>query len=512
MAPALANPQPSPPSARAFRQGLVLAAIFGVCGLAVGATGAIGEPSLGAAQLAGGGFLLAALITAARDWRAGLGMLVVIVLAEDSLRKALPGAPYAVSLGKDLLVAACYVSFFFNARQRRAVGAASGLERAGVYLPLLIWAAFVVMQAFNPHVPHWLVGFSGIRTWLVFTPLIVLLANTFRESDSADRVLRWIAYLAIPLVAVALLQNLYYDELPGFLADSAFAKFRSLESGEFVRYNESIFASPTLYALACVYQLCLVVGLLKVHRPPKQRVLLWISGYCTVMGAHLSGVRTGLLFAGVAVLALLPLLLFPRERREDGVSRRRPGLVIGGVVGLMLGAVLVGSMKETRAEAFWSSLEVSIIGERIEESVVATARREVPPLGFGTGSGGKSGQVMVLFGMPQMGNEHLEWGNLLVRYSYGPVGFWFGAFVLAWFMAGMLAVAVRNRQGRFASLRYALWIYLGAQMGWFLFKAYPVMENGTMVMMFWTTAGVILGLARLDERELAGGNAPLELQ
>src|SRR5690606_34908163 len=162
----------------------------------------------------------------------------------------------------------------------------------------------VVAQAFNPRVPHWLVGISGIRTWLVFVPLIVLLANTFRTSESAERVLRWIAYLAMPLFAVALLQNLFYDDLPAFLADSAFAKFRSLESGEFVRYNESIFASPTLYALACVYQLCLVVGLLKVHRPPGQRVLLWISGYCAVMGAHLSGVRTGLLFAGVAVLAM----------------------------------------------------------------------------------------------------------------------------------------------------------------------------------------------------------------
>jgi hypothetical protein len=40
-------------------------------------------------------------------------------------------------------------------------------------------------------------------------------------------------------------------------------------------------------------------------------------------------------------------------------------------------------------------------------------------------------------------------------------------------------------------------------MGWFLFKAYPVMENGTMVAMFWTSAGLIIGLGRLDEREAA---------
>ena len=90
---------------------------------------------------------------------------------------------------------------------------------------------------------------------------------------------------------------------------------------------------------------------------------------------------------------------------------------------------------------------------------------------------------------------------MLVRYSFGPVGSWLGAILLAWLMLALFVIAWCNRTGRFAALRFTLWVYLAAQMGWFIFKAYPVMENGTMVIMFWTTAGLVLGLARLDEQQ-----------
>jgi len=486
----------------AFRNGLVLCVVLAVFGALVGAIGLAGGGTEGAARAAGAGFLIGAVITAARDWRAGLGLLIIMVLAEDSLRKALPGTPYSISLGKDILVAVCYLSFLFKPRDRVGVRGMSRGERIGLYTPLVLWATFVILEAFNPRLPHILVGVSGIRTWLLFVPLLGLAANAFRDGDTADRVMRWLAYLAIPLTGVALIQNLYYDDLPLFLANSAFAKFRGLESGANVRYNESIFASPTLYSLVCVFQLCLVVGLLKIPRPRRQSMLLWASGYCAVMGAHLSGVRTGLLFCGVAVLALLPLILVRHERVRHGLARR-PGLILGGLVGLMIGALLVGSMKPTRAEAFWTSLEVNIIGDRMDESVSHVRVHPTPPLGYGTGSAGKSGQVMTLLGRPAMGFENVEWGNLLVRHSFGPVGMWFGAGLLGWMLLGLLRIAWRNRNGRFAPLRFALWVYVCAQMSWFLFKAYPVMENGTMLVMFWSSVGLIVCLGRLDERDQA---------
>lgn len=490
-----------------IRTGLFLAGSLAAVGALLGGA-ASGQASSQALTWGGGGFVLGAVIAAMLDWRVGLILLGMIALGEDSVRKALPDAPYTVTLGKDFVVAACYASFLFKpnlrAGQRR-----DPRERMFVLVPILIWGAFVILQVWNPRVPHILVGISGVRTWLLFVPVLWLVATMFREPGLSDKLLRWVAYLSIPMSIVALLQNSYYHELPLFLANSAFAKYHTLESGTPIRYVESVFATPTMYALVCVFHLCLCVGLLKSPRPRRQQVLLWIAGYCAVMGAHLSGVRTGLMFVLVALLAMMPVMLYRRTVASPGAWLRRPGLAAGGLIGLMVGAGLVASMKPARFESFRTAFEVNIVGERMEQAVEGGKILESGALGLGTGTGGKSGNVMLLIGQPSPSEENLEWGTALIGHCYGYVGKWLGGLLLAWLMGGLLALAMTTREGRFAPLRYTLWVYLGAQMGWFLYKAYPVMENASMVLLFWSSVGLIIGLTRSDSEVVAraGGSA-----
>jgi hypothetical protein len=217
------------------------------------------------------------------------------------------------------------------------------------------------------------------------------------------------------------------------------------------------------------------------------------------MSAHLSGIRTGLLFCAVAVLTCLPLILYRFEKAPGQPRRRRPGLILGGVVGLLLGGLLVGMMEGNRAEAFWTSIQPEIVEQRMDTAIAVTDDFGGGLLGNGTGSAGKSGRVMNLFGQPSPGNESVEWGTALVRYSYGVVGMWLGAILGLAALFGLMRVATMNRDARFACVRYTLWIYIGAQLSWFLFKAYPVLENGTMGVLYWASAGLIIGLRRLDE-------------
>lgn len=452
----------------------------------------------------GGGFVIGAVISALLDWRVGLILLGMLALGEDSVRKALPNAPYTVTLGKDLVVAACYISFITKASLRRGQYR-DHREYMYILVPILIWGAFVVLQVFNPRVPHILVGISGVRTWLLFVPVMYLVATMFRDANLADKLLRWGAYLAIPMVIVALLQNSYYHELPLFLANSAFAKYHTLESGTPLRYVESIFATPTMYALVCVFHLCLCVGLLKAPRPRRQQILLWISGYCAVMGAHLSGIRTGMMFVVLAVIGMMPLILYrftPTDTDTNPAApsrwRRRPGLIAGGVAGLLIGIALVASMKPARLESFSTSFDINILETRMVDSISGSKMLESGAMGLGTGSGGKSGNVMTLIGKPSPSEENLEWGTGLIGHCYGYVGKWLGAMIVAWLMGGLLLLALTARYGRHAPLRYAMWVYLCGQMGWFLFKAYPIMENASMLLLFWSSAGMIVGLTRVD--------------
>lgn len=486
-----------------LRRALAISAGVALIGTVIGALLWSGDPLLGSALGAGAGFLLGSIFAAFADWRIGLALLVVVLLGEDSLRKAVPNSPYWISLGKDLLIAACYLCYAFRPDLRRSLRPANSLEKWGVYVPILIWMSFVVLQAANPALPHLLVGISGIRTWLVYFPMMILMSNFFRHSDSADAFLRAMAYLAMPIFLLTMLQNSFYDDLPPFLRESAFRKIRTLESGGEVRYNESIFATPTLLALASVYQLCLVIGLLKIRRAGKQRILLWVSGYCAIMTAHLSGIRTGLSFCAIAVFTCMPLITYRFERRLGVPRNPRPGLILGGVIGLLAGAILVGFMTGNRAEAFWTSIQPEIVEQRMSVAIAVTDDFGGGLLGNGTGSAGKSSRVMNLFGQPATGNENVEWGTALVRYCFGEIGMWFGAFLGLWALFGLFRIATGQREARFAPIRYTLWIYIGAQLSWFLFKAYPVLENGTMGVLYWSSAGLILGLKRLDEKELA---------
>lgn len=479
-----------------------MSAVVALVGTFVGALSWNSNPLLGSALGAGAGFLLGAIVAAFADWRIGLALLVVLLVGEDSLRKAVPGSPYVISLGKDFLIVACYLCYALRPKLRRPLRPADNLEKWGIYVPILAWMCFVVLQAANPAVPNILVGISGIRTWVLYFPMMVLMSNFFRHSDSADAFLRAMAYLAIPVFALTMLQNSFYDDLPPFFRESAFRKIRTLESGGEVRYNESIFATPTLLALASVYQLCLVIGLLKIRRARKQRILLWVSGYCAIMSAHLSGIRTGLSFCAIAILTCLPLIMYRFEQRPGVPRRTRPGLLMGGVIGFLAGAVLVGSMTGNRAEAFWTSIQPEIVERRMDVAIAVTDDFGGGIMGNGTGSAGKSGRVMNLLGKPSPANENVEWGTALVRFSFGLVGMWLGALLGLWALFGLLRVAMANRESRFAPVRYTLWIYIGAQLSWFLFKAYPVLENGTMGVLYWSSAGLIIGLKRLDEREL----------
>ncbi len=486
---------------RTLGRALGVASIAGAIGAGAGAAVGGENLALGAALGAGAMLILVGAAVALADWRQGFLLLVFLVLAEDSLRKAVPGAPGWVNLGKDFVLAACYLGYWFSPIRNVRRQPMSARVRGLVLVPVFIWAAFVALQAFNPSVPHPLVGISGIRTWMLYVPVFWLAAAFFTDSETAHRSLNRITALALPFLVLCLLQNNFAESLPVFLSEGVFKRERSLEGGGWIGYNESFFASPTLYALICLFQLCLAIGLLKTDQSRRWTIVLWLSGYAAVAGAYLSGVRTSLALMAIAILALTPLMLLRKRITPEGNVQRRRGLLLGGLAGLLLGTLLVVNMGDLRQRAFWTSFDRDYVSERVTNSVGETGSFDGGLLGNGTGSAGASGRVMTLLGQPSPSEERAEYGITVISYSFGDVGLGLGLVLSVWFLFGLLQFAIAQRNGRFAPLRYCLWIYLGAQMAWYIFKAFPVLENGTMCLLFWSAAGLIIGLGRLDQQE-----------
>lgn len=476
----------------------LLAAFVGAC---AGAAITPDRVELGAALGAGAMVVLTGSMLALADWRQGFIVLMFLVLAEDSVRKGIPGAPGWINLAKDFVLLGCYLGYWFSPMRVEKREPMTARIRGMILLPIAIWCSFIIVQVFNPGLPHILMGISGIRTWMLYMPVFWLAAEYFRNSDRAQHALNRLAVLALPFLALCLLQNNFSDALPTFLREGVFKAERSLEGGGWIGYNESFFASPTLYALVCLFQLCLVIGLLKTVQTNRWTLLLWASGYAAVAGAYLSGVRTALALMLIAIACLTPLMLLRKRVTPDGQLVKRRGLLMGGLVGLLLGALLVVNMSDLRQRAFWTAFDPDNVNERVGFSIDRTEDFSGGALGNGTGSAGASGRVMTLLGMPNQGVESAEWGTTVISYSFGKVGLALGFIVVLWFLLGMLHYAIAYRNGRFAPLRYCLWVYLGAQLAWYLFKQFPVLENGTMQLLFWCSSGLIIGLYRLDMRE-----------
>lgn len=485
----------------ALRRALGFALLSALFGAAAGAAFTPDRVELGAALGAGAMIVLTGSMLALADWRQGFIVLMLLVLAEDSVRKGIPGAPGWINLAKDFVLLGCYLGYFFSPVKLERRQPMGSRIRALVLLPIGIWYGFVLLQVFNPGLPHLLMGVSGIRTWMLYMPVFWLTAEFFKTSDRAHHALNRLAVLALPFLALCLLQNNFSEQLPTFLREGVFKAERGLEGGGWIGYNESFFASPTLYALVCLFQLCLVIGLLKTDQTNRWTLLLWASGYAAVAGAYLSGVRTALALMLIAIACLTPLMLLRRRSLPDGRVVKRRGLLIGGLIGLLLGALLVVNMSDLRQRAFWTAFDPDNVNERVGYSIDRVEDFSGGAMGHGTGAAGASGRVMTLVGLPNSGVEHAEWGTTVISYSFGRIGLALGFVVVLWFLLGMLQYALAYRNGRFAPLRYCLWVYLGAQLSWYLFKAYPVLENGTMQLTFWCSAGLIIGLYRLDLRE-----------
>jgi hypothetical protein len=196
--------------------------------------------------------------------------------------------------------------------------------------------------------------------------------------------------------------------------------------------------------------------------------------------------------------------VYVHPRPGGGVEpRHRGGLLAGGVLGLMLGAALVGTMGAARTTALWTALSPAIVQERVDYAVAAPMSIESGLIGHGTGTAGASGRVMTLLGQPSASAEWVEWGTALIRYSFGEIGVVIGAITLIWLFFGLFALAFENRAMRFAPLRFALWVYLCGHMAWYLLKAFPILENGTMCLVFWSCVGALMGFARLDREAAA---------
>lgn len=140
----------------------------------------------------------------AQNWRVSVKTALIMVVIDGALRKwALPQASQLIYFLKDFILIGAYLSFYFAGfRSNKRFTVRNRTVEGLVYL-IAIWCLF---QAFNPALGSPIIGFFGIRNYLIYIPLMWMLPSLFRSEEELYKYLRTYLLLLIPVGLLAIAQ------------------------------------------------------------------------------------------------------------------------------------------------------------------------------------------------------------------------------------------------------------------------------------------------------------------
>jgi hypothetical protein len=313
-------------------------------------------------------------------WTWLLGLFVALIVVQGALRKwFLPGLATPLYVAKDvaLLGALALLS------ERRTLRLTAPLQRS--WLPLL-WGGFasvVVLQAFNLNVPSLAVGVLGIRSYLLYSILLLILPVVLEQVRRPKRLLLVISLtLIVPVLVLGIYQ--YWQPVGSwinqYVADEAQAvgvlsRPRITGTFSYIGGMGAFLTFSVLFGLG--------IFLAGLHYKDRFYQILGagVLGLALVV-APMNGSRSVVL----GPLVPLPFVLYALLRRRRGLAVAISLLLVAG------GGAYVASESGVGTEG-WETIEyrmenASDQGTRIQTMLLDPVRKiSVGGLvGYGTGS------------------------------------------------------------------------------------------------------------------------------
>ncbi|KAB2969502.1 MAG: hypothetical protein F9K18_01240 [Thermoanaerobaculia bacterium] len=428
-------------------------------------------------------------------WRAGVQMVLVLLVAEGAIRKwVLPGQQQLVYLAKDLLLIAVYAGWFTSVR-RKSLGRVPVM----VVLPLLACAVWGAVEIFNPRLPSLLVGLFGWKAYFLYAPLLWVVPAAFRDMPDLERFARWYAYLLIPETILGYLQSRSAASSPlnryawGEAAAGSIATFG--EAGSPVRVTGS-FSYISGYVSFLTVAGLLTLALLAARRFSwRGNILLWATLGALPFGILFSGSRAPvILLAGIAPLFVM-FASGHGGRRVDTLARLAAGLALVTAIVSFTGAPALEAFARRARTA--TDLQDRLLTPFVEPFRIA---EEVGLLGYGIGATHQAAASLVPDLRPGAWLEGLEAENesSRVMIELGPFGFVFHYSYRIGMILMVFGWARRSRSPFGRAVGFAAALFLTAQL-----PGASVM-NVTNGMLFWFLAGCA-HLTALAEEQMARG-------
>jgi hypothetical protein len=433
--------------------------------------------------------LAAAALYAARSWRKGLLLALVLVVIEGAIRKWIaPGAASYVYFGKDLVLLGVYFGYLRDGGRRRF----DVVVPPPLVVALGATLAIALLQMFNPRLPSLLVGVLGFKAYALYVPLLRVVPAAFRDEGALAAALRRYLWLAVPVGLLAFAQ--FFSPPESFLntyarAGDAPGSIITFGAVERVRVTGT-FSFITGYASYVQVISLLALSALSVRRwRIRGSLVLYVALVVTVVGMLMTGSRAPVF----QLLLSLPIYWLFGVAKEGGVPAIGRFLLGLGLVVSLVSAVGADAVDAFRARAAGSS----DVAGRVVEPFVNPVRiaPDVGLLGYGTGSTHQMAEVVTgrsLFPYSWLGRHHYEDEPSRIMVELGVLGFvaFFAARILLVAFA-LRAVFVLSRPLPRALALSALLLFLSQLTGGVVF-------NVTGGLYYWFFGGLLMLCYRLD--------------
>ena len=282
-----------------------------------------------------------ALFQTMKQWRTGVILFIAWMLFEDLTRKYLSNN-MAVYFGKDVLAAACYVSFYTTTGRERRLN-----SRPAFFLPFMLLFGWSLLEVLNPNSPSPWYGLLGLKLYFGYVPLFFLGYALLRDENDLRRFLLLNLGIAGLIAALGTAQGISGQALlvPGDLAPDIrelgmLTREAPLTHESFIRPT-SVFVSDGRYSSYLLLVWLLGFGTATyflIRRLPGRKWTVAMTGLFLV-AIILSGSRGALLYALISAGVIS--LVFTREMLWKNTRARRTGIAVATTLVLAAVAVVI---------------------------------------------------------------------------------------------------------------------------------------------------------------------------
>lgn len=427
-------------------------------------------------------------------WRVGVLFLFLWLVVEGVVRRRFPQYHILIFFVKDVLVAVIYFAVFHEIRSE------GKYWKNPLLVPILVLLGISIIQAFNPNLPSYLIGFLGLKTYFYYIPLLYAGYWMFNSEEELFKFWRILMLTAIPVVIVGIYQlffpGLEYSDTRLFHT----VRVRSVQDLKGLALPASTFFGIGRFALYMLFLSFIGAGIIGSYEE-RSKKLIWLGLLSAILGIFIAGRRSEIFTA----LFLLPIILILPKFGNIGTSRQS---IIKILLPLSLLIPICVYILPQRSRATYEFYKYTLI-ETPKESFSGRLKEPFEGLkmhdkekilsGYGIGLYAQGVSYLGQYNFPSPYSDSTLL-KIMLELSI------FGLIIFAWLMLTLLRAGYLTTVKLKASPFYPLSIaILGFQVA-FMIMSYPHGQkfyDSFQQIYLWFISGVLFGLPRIVESSVS---------